>query len=346
MKTSSLLAALLLVWASGTLAQSNQNHNGEFSGVVYSDYFWVAANHNNDFEGQNGFWIRRVYFTYDRELSDAFSARFRLEGSSPGDFTTEAKITPVIKDLYVRWSNDQHQVEVGITSTPTWGLVEDVWGYRSVEKSPLDLLDFSSSRDFGISAKGELDQEGRLNYHLMFANGSSNKSETNKGKKIMLSLGYELTEHLVVEGYADYSKNDNSNNWYTLQGFAGYQSDDFNLGLLYAHQARETSIVGSNPNIDLDIASIFTNFRLSETAKGFFRIDHTFNPVPGVQNNDYFPISNRAGSTILITGVDFDLSEEVHLMPNIEAASYQDPDDGGLKPDGDLIPRMTLSYSF
>jgi hypothetical protein len=161
MKTSGLLGALLLLWASTTFAQSNLIKNGEFSGRVYSDYYWMAANHDPDLVGENGFWIRRVYFTYDQEISDAFSARFRLEGNSPGDFSTSAKISPVVKDLYLRWTRGQHQIEAGISSTPTFGLVEDVWGYRSVEKTPLDMQDFASSRDFGLSFEGELDQDGR-----------------------------------------------------------------------------------------------------------------------------------------------------------------------------------------
>lgn len=345
MKKPALLGALLLVWASGTFAQSNieTNTNGDFSGRVYSDYYWIAKSHNNDIEGEHGIWIRRVYFTYDRQISNAISARFRLEGSSPGDFVTSAKITPVVKDLYLRWENNQHQVDVGITSTPTFALVEDVWGYRSVEKSPLDLLDFASSRDLGISATGTLDDQQRLNYHVMFGNGQSNKSEINRGKKFMLSLGYELTDNLVVEAYADFNDLTGNKSWYTLQGFAAYRSDLANVGVLYAHQVRNNHFPGTDLNLDL--LSLFSNFAISENTKGFLRVDHTFDPIPGVNSNDYFPISNLADATIVIAGVDFDLGHNINLIPNIEAATYQEQQ-SGIKPGNDVIPRLTLYYRF
>ncbi|MDX1637790.1 MAG: porin [Balneolaceae bacterium] len=349
MKTSGIFGVLLLVWTSITVAQENSNSIGEFSGVIFSDYYWIAASHNNDIEGENGFWIRRVYFTYDKELGDSFSARFRLEGSSPGDFQSVSKISPVVKDLYLRWQNGQHQIEAGISSTPTWGLVEDVWGYRSVEKSPLDLQSFSSSRDFGLSFEGELDPEGRMNYHFMFGNGNSNKSENNRGKKFMLSLGYELSDHWVVEIYGDYSDNIRKQDWVTLQGFTGYQSDDLNFGFLFVHQHRKNQTAfttGDRMDLNLQLASAFTNFTISPTTRGFFRVDHSFDPIRGVEDTDYFPLSNLAPSTIIIGGVDFDLGQNIHLMPNIETVFYEESDLTGITPESGVVPRLTLSYAI
>lgn len=349
MKTSGILGAILLLCASTTFAQSSQDKNGKFSGVLFSDYYWVAASHDDNIEGENGFWFRRVYFTYDRQLTDAFSARFRLEGSSPGDFSSSQKISPVVKDLYLRWQNEQHQIEAGMSSTPTWGLVEDVWGYRSVEKTPLDMQNFASSRDIGLSFEGELDEEGRVDYHFMLGNGNSNKSEFNKGKKIMFSIAYEVSEHIVVEAYADYNDNTDQQDWMTLQGFAGYQSDDFNLGVLFAAQKRENATdftTGDPVDLNLEIASVFTRFSLSEKANGFLRIDHTFDAIPDVDDNDYFPMSNQAASTVFIAGLDFNLDHNIHLMPNIEAAVYDDSELTGAKPEADFMPRLTLAYSF
>jgi len=51
---------------------------GSFSGYMFGDYYWVAASHDTSLENQNGFWSRRIYFTYDQGLSEEFSMRFRL----------------------------------------------------------------------------------------------------------------------------------------------------------------------------------------------------------------------------------------------------------------------------
>lgn len=348
MKTSVLLGVLILVWTSGATAQQNQTDKGSISGLVYSDYYWMADHYDEDVKGEHGFWIRRVYFTYDRPINDAFSARFRLEGNSAGDFSSSTKIIPEIKDLYLRWKSGQHQIEAGISSTPTFSLVEDIWGYRSVEKSPLDLLDFASSRDLGLSFEGELDQEGRMNYHLMVGNGNSNRSEFNKGKKVMLALSYKLTENVVIELYGDYEDRTDNQARSTIQGFAGYQSEPFNAGILFAHQTRyniPAGVAGQTQDRGLEIASVFSNFQISESANGFLRLDKTFDPFSGLTDNDYFPISDLSAATILIAGVDLELAEDVSLIPNLESAFYEE-NDNGVSPGNTLIPRLTVHYDF
>jgi len=350
MKKTVSVCLILMVWVfasfSTSSAQSDDGSDiGDISGLVFSDFYWMASHHNDNVEGNNGFWIRRVYLTYDRELSDAFSTRFRLEGSSSGDFFTDPKITPVVKDLYLKWENDRHEILAGISSTPTWGLVEDVWGYRSVEKTPLDLVDFGSSRDFGISVKGQLNDTGDLNYHFMFGNGNSNRAEDNFGKKAMLAVSYALTEEVVVELYGDWNDNQDNTDWLTFQTFIAYRTDALNAGLLYAHQKRNNAALLPGNDLNLDLVSVFARYALDENIVGFFRLDHAFDPIPGVDDSDYLPISGLTEPTILIAGIDYSIESNVHLMPNLEAVFYAN-DDLGFNPGTDLIPRLTLYYRF
>jgi hypothetical protein len=339
-----LLCLLFVISSTVAMAQIKVGESGRISGEVYSDYYWVALSHNESLEGNNGFWFRRIYFTYDQSLGGSFSTRIRLEMNSEGDFVTNSRLTPQIKDAYLKWENDMHEIAAGITSTPTWGLVEDVWGYRSVEKSPLDLYDFGSSRDFGISAKGSFDNEERWRYHAMIGNGQSNGSEINAGKKLMFSLAYWLSDHLVIEGYIDQNSLPEGNTWTTLQGFLGYQTDEYALGLLYAYQNREVSIVPTG-SYSLELVSVFGRASFASSTAGFFRIDHMFDPYPGGEDTDYIPFSSQAESTFLVGGVDLTLEENIHLIPNIEAIIYGE-NILGVTPDSDLIPRLTLHYSF
>lgn len=343
MKRVALLSVVILLCA-GTVTAQNK---GKLSGLLFGDYFWMASNHNEDLEGSNGFWIRRIYLTYDRDLSDSFSARIRLEMTGEGDFTTSAKLSPVVKDAYLKWSDENHQIKAGISGVPTIGLVEDVWGYRSVEKTPLDLQGFGSSRDFGISAAGKFGTEGNLQYHMMLGNGNSNKSEVDKGKKLMLALSYYLTEHFVIQAYADWNDQADEFDYYTLQGFAGYQSDAFNGGFLYARQNRNNFFLTTDGSADLemDIVSAFTNFAISEKTTGILRVDHMFEPNPGMVDNNYLPFSGEAESTLIIAGVDITLDENVHLIPNVETIIYGKNATGDT-PATDILPRMTLFFTF
>lgn len=316
--------------------------SGKISGYMFGDYYYMAGNHDKDLKGRNGFWFRRVYITYDRGLSEQFSIRLRLEMNSAGDFTSKSKLTPFIKDGYLKWKKGNHSIYFGISPTPTWGLVEKVWGYRSVEKTPLDLQKFGSSRDFGIAFKGALDERKRFNYHLQVANGSSTGSEINKGKKVLLSLSGKADNGFVVEGYVDYEARPGKTNRYTLQGFAGYAIKTFRIGVQFAQQTRQRE---TGDDLKLNIGSLFAVSKLSEKVWGFARVDRVFNPNPDGRKISYLPFDPTAKSTLLIGGLDFRPINGVHLMPNIELVVYDETATGS-KPDSDILPRFTFYYKF
>ena len=148
--------------AAKSAPQEDRSSPDKFSGLAFGDLYVVAANHDAALEGENGLWFRRVYFTYDRKLSDEFDMRFRLEMNSSGDFKSSAKLEPFVKDMWVRYKRGGTSVYLGMSSTPTWGRVEGFWGYRDVEKTPLDLHKYTGSRDVGVAVKGALGDAGRV----------------------------------------------------------------------------------------------------------------------------------------------------------------------------------------
>lgn len=344
MKRLALLCLLFIGFsATQSFAQITIGDDATLSGRVYSDYYWMAQHHNEDIDGKNGFWFRRIYMTYNRDLNESISTRVRLEMNSAGDFQSGTEMIPNVKDAYLKWQNENHQILAGISSSPTFGLTEDVWGYRSVEKSPQDLYDFGSSRDFGLAFKGRLGQAGDLNYHLFVGNGNGNKPDVNRGKKVMLSLGYNLTDKIVIEGYGDYNSQTNDPDSYTAQLFGGYESEKLNVGALYSNQYHEGQLGLSAQSLDL--VSVFSNFKINDTTKGFLRADHLFDGYMGGGGNSYIPFAEDVESTFLVGGADFLLADQVHLMPNIEAIIYG-KNGQGISPDTDIIPRLTLSWEF
>lgn len=340
------LCMILMTFEVNTVVgQVSDSDKGSFSGLVFSDYYWFAESHNPDLKGNNGFWFRRIYFTYDHEINNSFSSRLRLEMSSPGDFSSNEKMTPVVKDIFLKWEREAHQITAGISSTPIFGLLEEVWGYRSVEKAPQDLFGFGSSRDFGLSFKGQLGNNQRVGYHLFVGNGNSNKAELNQGKKIMLALSYDLTEHIVLQAYGDWDDRPGSSDWKTIQGFSGYRSEHFNLGASYTYQVRE-NINNTLGNSKLDLFSFFTNIKFTGNVKGFARADHLADPVLDGESISYLPMSSEAGSaTFLVGGADVSLHENIHLIPNIETVLYGE-NEAGERPRSNIVPRLTLFYTF
>jgi len=330
-----LLTLLLLV--TGVFAGE-----GKLTGYMFGDYYYVAKNHNSDLEEKNGFWFRRIYFTYDNKLSDEWSVRFRMEMGSPGDFTTSSKLEPFLKDGYVKWSRSGHSVILGLSGTPTWGYVESFWGYRSVEKTTADLFKLGSSRDFGIAAKGKFGQDKKGFYHAMIANGSSTRSETNEGKKLALSVGYKLAPGLSFEAYGDFEERPGRSNRYTAQGFLGYKKKNWRVAGQVLHQTRQKS-VGED---QLELASFFGAAKLGPKVWGFARVDRAFDALPGVSGVSYLPVDDTTEFTFFLFGVDVTPHEQVHLMPNVEIVTYDDPGSGIPTPDTDVIPRVSFYYTW
>jgi len=311
------------------------------SGLAFGDFYAMAANHDPTLEGANGFWARRVYLTVDSRFSEAFATRLRLEMNSPGDFTTPGKLEPFVKDLWVQWAGGRQQVFLGISGTPTWDLVESVWGYRNVEKTPLDLQKLGGSRDFGLAARGRLDRAGRVRYHAMVGNGADTKAETNEEKKAYLAVAVHPVEHLVLEVYADFEDCPGDNDRVTVQGFVAYDAPRARVGVQAARQHRE---LGGGETLDLDLVSTFVVLNATSRVALLARFDRMLDPNPDGPSIAYLPLDAEAKSNLLLAAIDFTLHEHVHLIPNVEAVLYDS--NGPVAPDSDVMLRTTFSVTF
>lgn len=344
MKRLSISILTLVIAVSPAMGQGAGDNVGRtrISGLAFGDAYWMAGNHDADFEGRNGFWLRRAYLTFDRDLSEELALRLRFETNSAGDFTSANKLEPFVKDLYVRWTREREQVYLGISSTPTWNVIEKIWGYRSVEKTPLDLFKMGSSRDFGVAVKGRFDADGRIRYHAMLGNGSGTRGETNAGKKVFFSLGFYPVDPLVIELYGDYEERPDEIDRTTFQGFAAVQGDWGRVGVMAARQRREVSAVET---VNIDIASVFGVFQVHERAALLARYDRTFQPNSDASRISYLPMDPLSEGHLGILGVDVALTEQFHLIPNVEFVVY-DREDGTPAPDTDVMVRTTFSVTF
>lgn len=312
---------------------------GKFSGYMFGDLYYVASNHDASIEDRNGFWFRRIYFTYDHTLSEEFSTRFRLEMNSDGNFIGTNNLQPYVKDAYLMWTRSGHSVILGMSPTPTFEYLEGFWGYRAVEKTPADLYRFASSRDLGVAVKGSLGNKKNVKYHFMFGNGASTSgSDGNEGKKVMLALAYEFSKNFFVEAYGDWEERPGPNNRYSAQGVVGYKNDKVRVGAQLLHQTRE----GALADLNLQIASGFVVVHAKEKLSGFLRYDRLFDPIPDGPSIAFVPFSNAAKANFILAGLDYAPIPQVHFMPNIEYTFYSETD--GLSPDADFIPRLTFYY--
>ena len=205
----------------------------KFSGLMFGDYYYFGNDHDPKWDGQQGFWFRRIYFTFDYTFTPKVMTRFRLEMNSNGKLAG-GSLTPYIKDAYVRWTYfGRQQVTLGIQPSLSFDYIEAVWGLRHVEKTPLDLYRWDSSRDTGLTLSGPINDANTLKYSLQFGNESGNQSETNKSKAVRVAARYEANPGFTVEGMFAQFARDNHANRTTGQVFAGYRAKKARAGFQY-----------------------------------------------------------------------------------------------------------------
>ena len=328
--------------ASTSAQDAEEQPAGKLSGLVYFDWYGVPSHHREDVDGQTGFWFRRIYLTYDRKLGGGLDARLRFEMNSAGNFTSGGKMNTFVKDAWVRWRGDQTSVIVGMSGTPTWGLVEPFWGYRSVEKTPLDLQRWGSSREVGIAVKGSLGANKKIRYHVMGGNGNGTNAETSRGKAVYGSLAFDLSDEIVVEVLAEYNNIDEDRSRANFQVFGGYDSGTTRVGLQYAHQTFDET---GKDKRESDLVSVFWVQKLADKFKLLLRADRMFDPNPDGNKIQYLPFDTSARAFFVLAGLDYDFGHNVHLIPNVEYISYQSVDSSP-DPTDDLVVRATFDWRF
>jgi hypothetical protein len=357
----SLIVILCLIAISSAIAQDDSG--GKFSGQMFGDYFYnvmrdtgIANIPNTALSGKkdiNGFQFRRIYFTYDYKISDKFSTRFRLESQTQVGVDNTIFVV-FIKDAYLQWKDifDGSNLIFGIQPPPTFTVSESYWGYRHLERTIMDLRRVASSRDFGIALKGKLINSGKVNYCVMFANGSTFEAEGDKFKRAYAHLDFLPAENFRITVYGDYRfkpKKDYSGTGYSNDAlltslFLGYQEKNkFSVGLETFLQTNSND-VSQNVNNNLSVSdrnalgiSAFGSFSFSETLAGVLRYDYFDNNISADYKGD--------SRNFILAGLDIKLNEKVSIIPNLEYETYETPTDG-VSIDPSLTGRLTFYYNF
>ena len=344
MKASYALVVAVCCFTS--LAQEKQfTPSGTISGLMYGEYFYNVEQRDGARVDLNGFQFRRIYFTYDYNIAEQFGTRFRLEADQAAN-TSNGKIGVFVKDAYLQWKNifNGSDLYFGISPTPGFEISEAGWGYRSLEKTIMDLRGIVPTRDIGVDVRGRLDDDDNARYWVKIGNNSGNSSETDKFKRYYGNLHFKLTPEFQATVYADYDTRAQrldavdgqrkSNNRAVVAAFAGYRSEQVSAGVEGFYQSNQNnfrqSTTSTFQNQQATGVSLFLWYALSEEVRLVGRFD-TFDPNTDIAND---------GLSLVLVSLDYLPAKNVHIMPNLYIQSYQA--DG----DNDVIARLTFGYSF
>lgn len=259
---------------------------GKISGVTYFDYF-VDADHYSEFE------IHRSYFTYTTEVSKAVHFKFQLDVGRPKNNEANQQLVVYLKNTKVDWNSSFGKLTFGLQGMNVFNVQEKTWGYRFIEKSPMDLNKWASSADLGI---GYSKTFNLFHTSLLITNGSGyKKPESDKYKKISGQLvlgdkklnkskGFNIGSVFVYE-----QTNVDPNT--VVSVFGGYANSRIRLGTEWDQL--------KNNNGAEQILSIYGNYRVKEKIDLFTRLDR-------VDEKQYF-----------IAGVNYLLEKGLMIAPNV-----------------------------
>lgn len=311
----------------GLIGSPVYGQNIDVGGRAFVDYFYQASSPDEQVEGLHGFQYRRLYLTTDFSLSNDLDGRARLEAN---DQTTGPKgPVPFVKDLYLRWHYwGRHSATLGVTKPPAFEISTEEWGYRSLEKTILDLQGVVDSRDFGLRLDGPLVRSGDVRYSLMYANNDGVRPETDNYKRVYGRISATPTYRLTVTAGADYTESgDRVDHNARVSGFVGYTGRRTRFGL----EAYGSRVVRSDTSdVDKFGASIYGVIQVARRWELIGRFDWNIDLIPGQD-----PIES-----LILTGVAYRPHPNVAFIPNLRAVNSD------RFVDTDLQPRLTMDLSF
>lgn len=375
---------MMTVTTTGLNAQTSQTGSdspstefkpsGKVWGYVFGDYYvkthadslgrgksqYAGKSYPKDF---NAFAFRRIYLGYDYNISEKFSTEFLL--THEGDVTDGSGDRIVyIKAANLRWKNifKNNDLVIGQMSTPLFAMTsEKVWSYRSIEKTVADMRGFGSSNDLGIALQGKLNDKGDYGYNLMIGNGTAQKIETDKYKKIYGEVYAKLMDQkLILDFSTDYEKSSSSKSKTNVKGFIAYTTNPITVGLEVVSQIQKNAAVdsingvNSNTNVVPFGLSAYVRGQIKKDKLNYFARFDTYNPDTKFDEKNFYPKATpypaaKYSENFITAGLDYTPVKNVHLMPNVWVDTYKNKlssATGLARSDYDMAVRLSFYYIF
>ena len=336
---------ILFLLSSAVFAQDG--NDVQVSGYAFGDYFYKVdgdssgpgTQYSNLKKDYQGFEFRRIYLAFKKNISKDFAANVTLEGNS--GTTTGGKYGLYFKVIQLTWKNliPMGKINIGLTSTNSFDLEQNLWNYRSIEKVIGDERGFSEFTDVGVSIEGDFDCNGMFSYFAMFGGGTGQKPVFSKTKKFYSQLTARPTQGLLISAYGDYLTNGEGMTSYMYRGLAGYNSKHINIGTSVTQLTKSFS---SGPDVKPFAFSVFAWGPLTTgknlTVNAFARFDiydpDTENSTSGFKQN------------FITAGLDFIPMKNVHFQPNVWINTYSDKSSANIDRPSDVVARMTFYYRY
>tara|TARA_Y100001936_G_scaffold167381_1_gene163605 strand:+ start:2770 stop:3768 length:999 start_codon:yes stop_codon:yes gene_type:complete len=315
---------------------------GTFSGVTYFDYTYDLA---KDATNDAGFGLNRVYFTYQKEISDGISYKFQTDVGQLEVFddvdvdvdgeilvsTDKTQFVAYLKKAQLDWKSPIGKLTFGMQGMNMFNVTEKTWGFRFLQKSAMDKYKFSSSADLGIGLSGKLFDN--ISYSVMYTNGTGYKaSENDKHKKISIQLvhgekklvkkdGFNAGTSFSVEPY-DFDETTIKNKIVTSI-YGGYAGNGLRIGTELDTHTDEGN------DITQQIIAAYASYKLSEKLESLVYFD-MYDPDIS---------KNKDENTDMIIGFNYRPAKGLTMTPNMRMST---PEEG----EGTTIFMLNFEFKF
>lgn len=348
-----LFFIVFLMFISGEVISQEKNEfkpSGKVWGMVFGDIYYKAG---GDTTGsficeytktevyKNAFDFRRIYLGFNYDISERFSTEF-IAAFDGTDYLPNSKRSLYIKIANIKWKDiyPNATMVLGQISTPTYSYTsEKIYGYRSVEKTVLDMKGLAPSYDFGLAILGKFDSDGNYGYNLMIGNGKGASLENNKFKKYYAGVyGYFLQKKILTDIYSDYEDVTSTQDKTTLKSFIGFQIPEFRVGFeIYNQLYRRYYPDGTNKST-FGFSAFAVGTIIPDKIYAFGRFDYV---DPDINHSDLGFKEN-----FILVGADFVFDKNVHFMPNLWVNMYSDKSSTNSERKADIVPRITFYYLY
>jgi hypothetical protein len=320
-------------------AQKSSSVSSGFTGSGFVDYSYYLKNNSVSAEGINEFTIRRINLGYEHAFTRNVLAYAELEAGHEQAMYDYGEYIFKFKQAFVELKNllPQMRLVMGLSPTPAVVTSERIWGYRMLDPLPLELYGFAPVVDNGIAAKGKIDPDGIVSYHVMVGNGTGTYGESNKTKRLYGSLGLSPGQGLTVEGYADFENGGNGRYVTTMKALAGVEGSGFAVGLEGTAQINH-HIATAASDVTPYAASLYAWIGTGEEIRVVCRGDF-FDP-------DYNKSSSGIRTIQAMAGIDYRPANDVHIVPNIVYTTYSNKQSGAVVPNDGITVRLSAGFSF
>ena len=380
------LLAAFMVLSVFTQAQTTDTStfkpSGHVTSQVFGDYYYkIHADSGNYHKGStqyagtsypqnfSAFDLRPQKKGYDYDISRNFSASVTF--AYEGDVDAKNDRIPYLKYANITWKNifKGSNLVVGAQKTIAFSLLEEnVWGYRSIEKTIMDMRGIAGSNDVGAALEGHFDNSSNYGYDVMISNGlgvvsdaTINPTTAPLGANIFKKFSGDLwgkfaDQKLTVQLYGDYYRTQlqpYQQSKATLKAFVAYQSKPITVGVSVFEQIQQNAAIKSIvpvPTVgSLNDTVSATPFGLSIFVHGpivkklgFFARYDTWNADDSYTTGDvYVAGANPITQAFIVGGLDYSPIKNVHFMPNIWVDTYSQAATSSLK-SGNVV---TTDYS-